>query len=135
MGLECRARSQNFTPSGINRRGRVDLWAGAAGVAVRAVDLRQVANIDRVLEGGWSWGGAGRTFRFRHQRMALIAVPADDAAIRGDVLSVMAAEAAGVIVVAEIVGMGLPVQLHFGEGRSAENLLNLRDRIAQLELF
>ena len=41
---------------------------------------------------------------------------ADDFAVGTDMLAVMAAEASVEVVVAEIVGMGLPVQLHLGEG-------------------
>jgi hypothetical protein len=62
--------------------------------------------------------------------VALVAVLADDFAVAGNVLAVMAAEAAIVIVVPEVVGMGLPVQLHLGEGCAFKKLPAPRRRRA-----
>src|SRR5512141_2597438 len=92
-----------------------NLRANSTGVAIRAVDLRQVSDVDRVLELRQVCGGdAGCTFRFRQHRVALITVAANDAAVGADVLAIMTAETSRRVEVAEIVGMRLPVQLHLG---------------------
>jgi len=81
-------------------------------------------------------GGRGdRALSFRHYGVTLVAIFADYAAVGADVLAVMAAEASRVIVVPKIVGMRLPVQLHVRESCAAIDLLNLDDRIADLQLL
>src|ERR1700686_3604283 len=105
----------------------------APGIAICAAYLSQISQIDWMLEcGQCSRGQAGRAFGLGHEGVALVAILADDSAVGADVLAVMAAEATVVVVVPEVVGMRLPVQLHFGEGGTFEDLLNLGDRIANL---
>ena len=112
------------------------LRADSAGVAVGAVDLRKISEIHRVLEGRHRiCGDAGRAFGLRHQGMALVAVFADHLAIGADVLSVVAAETSDGIVVSQVVGVGLPVQLHFRERGAAEDLLNLGHCVANFQLL
>ena len=66
--------------------------------------------------------------------MALVAIAAHDLAVRADVLAIMTAETAVEVVVAEIVGVSLPVQLHFREGRVFEDLLHFGHGVANFQL-
>src|SRR5215469_14952076 len=91
------------------------LRALAPGMTVAAVHLRQVSNIDRMLERQPGYSRGRRTLLLRHHRVTGIAFLRDDLAFRAHVLSVMAAEAAAGVVVAKVGGMGLPFHLHFGE--------------------
>ena len=104
-----------------------NLRTHAARVAVGAVHLRQIADIDGVLE-GWDsvCSEATCAAAFREHRMALVAFPADDFAVGADMLAVVAAEASVEIEVSEIVGMCLPVQLHLRECGALEDLLHFR---------
>src|SRR5208283_6138301 len=105
-------------------------------MTVGAIDLCQISQIDWMLEGwGRCCGCAGRALGFGHEGVALVAVPAHHPAVGANVLPVVAAEAATVVVMAQVVGMSLPIQLHFGECRAPENLLNLGDRVANLQLL
>src|SRR5579864_252760 len=105
-------------------------------MAIRAAYLGQISQIDWVLESGQSCRGqARRAFGLRHQGVALVAILADNSAVGADMLAVMATEATVVVVMPKVVGMRLPVQLHLGEGRAFEDLLNLGDRIANLQLL
>src|SRR5690348_18352868 len=67
--------------------------------------------------------------------MALITVLADDSAIATHVLPVVATEAAIEVVMPQIVGMGLPVHLHFGKLRVLEDLLQFGNGIADFEFL
>ena len=107
------------------------LWADAAGMTIRTPYLGQISQIDWMLESRLCGGGkAGRAVSLGHERVALVAVLADDLAVGGNVLAVMATEASVVIVVPKVVGMGLPVQFHFGECRAAIDCLHFVDGIA-----
>ena len=58
-----------------------------------------------MLEHGWTRGrNGGRTLRFGHQRVALVAFLADDSAVGTHMLSVMAAEAAIEVVMPRLLG-------------------------------
>src|ERR1035437_1796951 len=84
----------------------MELRADSAGMAIRAGHLCQISQIDGMLESGQCSGGqTGRAFGLGHERMALVAVFADDPAIRADMLAIVAAEAAVVVVVPEVVGI------------------------------
>lgn len=83
--------------SGERQQGRYwvgDLGSCSAGMTIGAVDLREISDIDRMLERG---GGVGRCggspFRFRHHRMALVTVSADNASVCAYVLAIVTAEA------------------------------------------
>jgi hypothetical protein len=113
-----------------------DLRADASGVAVGAVDLGPVSQINRMLKHGYGRSGqVGLAFGFRHQGVALVAVFADDASIGADVLAIVAAEAAAEVIVAQVVGMGLPVQLHLWERGALEDLLHFGHGVANFELL
>src|SRR5579864_8615754 len=102
-------------------------------MAIRTAYLGQISQIDWMLEGRLGGGGkAGRPVRLGHECVALVAVLADDLAVGADVLAVMAAKAAVVVVVPQIVGMCLPVQLHLGKRRALKDCLNLGDGAANL---
>src|SRR5580765_5475374 len=105
-------------------------------MAVSAAYLGQVSKIDRMFEGRQSGRRQTvRAFALRQKRMALVAVSADDLSVGTHVLSIVATETSVVVVVSEIIGMGLPVQFHLGERGVFEYLLDLGDRIANLELL
>ena len=96
-------------------------------MAVGAVDLREIADIHGMLKRGWERRGG-----LRHHGVTLVAVFADHASVSADVLAVMAAKTSRIVVVADIVGMCQPVQLHIRKSGAAVELLNFRDRIADL---
>src|SRR5579859_5157737 len=107
-------------------------------MTVGTTHLGQISDVDRVLEGrncGWGCGGSFCAFCLRHDSVALGAVFADYLAVGAGVLAVVAAEASVVVVVAEIVGMRLPVQLHFGERGAPENILDFGDRVTNFKLL
>ncbi len=101
----------------------------AAAMAVGAVNGAQVADIYRVLE---RLVGDGRqlflAFFLRRQGVAGIAILADDFAVSADVVAVMATEASRSIEVTNVVGVRLPVDVHLGEERRAEDSLQLLGR-------
>src|SRR5581483_10922613 len=108
-----------------------------AGVAVGAVDLRKIANVDWMLEHLRVRAGdaGGCAFRLRKHGVALVAIAADDASVSADMLAVMATEASAEVEMSEIIRMGLPVQLHLGESRALEDLLRLGDSVSDFELL
>ena len=107
----------------------------SSGVAVGAVYLRQISDVDRMLEHRWTRRRySGGALRFGHQRVALITILADDSAIATHVLPIMAAEAAIEVVMAQIVGVGLPVHFHFWKLGVLKDLLQFGDRVSNLEL-
>src|SRR4051794_16723360 len=83
----------------------------------------------------WRRCQAGATFFLSHDGVADIAIFAYHLSFRAYMLTIMAAKASVEIEVAQIVGVGLPVQLHLGEGGSAEDLLNLFHRVTNFELL
>ena len=114
----------------------VCLRTHSAGVAVGAVDLGQVSDVDRMLEGGRCRGGdTGRAFGLGHQSVALVAVPAHNLAISAHVLAVVTPKAAAEVKVSHVVGVSLPVELHFGEGSALENLPYFGDSVANFQLL
>jgi hypothetical protein len=66
--------------------------------------------------------------------MANTAILPDHFPVRTQVLAVVATETAIGIEMAEIVGMGLPIQFHLRKSCPAEDLLHLIDRIADFNL-
>ena len=70
-----------------------------------------------------------------HERVALVTITAQNPAVRAYVLSVVTAEASAEIVMAQIVGMRLPVHLHLGEGGALENLLHFSNGVANFQLL
>src|SRR5689334_23373726 len=109
----------------------VVLGADAAGVAVAAVGGADVAQIHRVLErNSFNGRGLGAAFLLGENGVADGAILADDFAVGAHVLAVVAAEAPGKVEVANVVGVSLPVNLHFGEGRGAIDALQLSDGVA-----
>src|ERR1019366_2034634 len=100
----------------------------ASAVAIGAVHGGQIAEVNRVLENlGWQRGDLRPTFLLIHHRMAGVAIFADDFAILADVIAIVAAEAALIIEMANVVGMGLPVYLHGGKERGAVDALQFDD--------
>lgn len=106
-------------------------------MAVGTSDLRQIADVDRMLEvGGGAHNSAGRSsLGLGHEGVALVAVAAHHSTVSADVLTVMAAEAPAVIEVAEIIEMRLPVQLHLRECGVFEDLLDFADSVANFQLL
>lgn len=106
-------------------------------MAIGAIHLRQFSDVDRMLKvsRGQCGGKGGRTFGLRQHRVALVAIAADHTAICTDVLPVVAAETSRRIKVSKIVGMRLPVQLHFRERGPLEDLLHFGDRVANFQLL
>src|SRR5512146_1499389 len=114
-----------------------NLRAYASGVAIGAIDLGHVAEIDRVLK----LHAFRRSLyffsilRLRQQGVAGIAVLADDLAILAHVVAVMAAKTTLEIEVADIVRMGLPAHLHLRKDAAAEDALEFGDHCLNLRLF
>src|SRR5215472_4457889 len=81
------------------------LRALASGMAVAAVHLRQISDIDGMLERQPGHSRRRHTLLLRHHSVTGIAFLRDDLAFRTHVLSVMAAEAAAEVEVAQVVGM------------------------------
>src|ERR1035441_5483631 len=105
-------------------------------VTIGTAHLRQISQIDRMFETRHGCGGKARcAIGLRQQRVALVAILADDFAVGADVLAVVTAEASGIVEVPQVVGMRLPVQLHFGKRSSFEDLLNLSHGVANLQLL
>src|SRR5205823_3424315 len=110
----------------LHHRGKVvktqALGADPAAVAVVAADLGEIAEIDWMLEVDLLQGRSGHaTFLLLGEGVASVAILADHFAILAYVLPIMAAETSAGVEMAEVVGMGLPVQLHFREGGAAKN--------------
>ena len=99
------------------------LRAHSAVVAVTAIYLRHVAKIHRMLEaqllGNRFWNAA---FFLAKHGVAGVALLGDHLSICAHVLSIVTAEASVEIKMPDVIGMGLPVQLHLREGCSAENI-------------
>src|SRR4051795_9407679 len=86
-------------------------------MAIGTIDASQIADIDRMLE------GRVRGVRLRKNGVADLAVFADLLPVFADVLVVVAAEAAHRREMPEVVGMGAPVDAHFGEADGPEDFL------------
>src|SRR6478672_3164745 len=80
-------------------------------------------------------GSSRRALGVRHYRVALVAILTNDSAVAAHMLAVVAAEAAIEVIMAEIIGMGLPVKLHLGEGGVLENLLEFGDGVTDFQLL
>src|SRR5271157_3509099 len=96
----------------------VVLRSDSPGVAVGAIDRRQIANVDGMFERlRLHLCQMRSTFLLIEKRVAGIAVLADDPAVLADMIAIVTAEAARIIHVPDVVRMGLPVDLHRGEKR------------------
>src|SRR5271157_3615580 len=100
------------------------LWSNSSAVAVGTVHCGQVADVHRVLEGlGRKGGDLGATLLLLDHRMARVAILADRLAFLAHVVVIVAAEAALIVHVPDVVGMGLPGHLHGGKERGAIDAL------------
>src|SRR5215467_8481984 len=107
-----------------------------AAVAVAAVDLCHISEINRMFEGDGSWRRQrNRPLILSQNGVAGVAILAHNLAIGADVLTVMTAEAAVEIEMPDVVGMGLPIQLHLGECRALVDGLQFVDGVADLEFL
>src|ERR1035437_7664200 len=102
---------------------KLSLWSDAAVVTVRAVDSREIAKVDRMLEGDPGSGGHERlrAFLLREHGVAGIAIFADGLACLAQMVAVVTAEAAREIKMPDIVGMRAPVDFHLRKDGGAEN--------------
>src|SRR5689334_2176965 len=125
------ADSRANRPAALGMTIVVVLGPHAAGVAVTAVGGADVAQVHRVFERyPRNGGGLGAAFLLGEDGVADGAILADHLSVGAHVLAVVAAEAAGKVEVADIVGVSLPVNLHFREGRGAIDALQLGDGVA-----
>src|SRR5579863_6730321 len=105
-------------------------------MAVAAIHLGEVTDVYRVLK-------LPRLHRDRssvalllaQNRVAGIALLGNNFPLRAYVLTVVAAEAAAVIEVSDVIGMGLPVQPHLGKGRALIDFLHFIDCAPDVELL
>ena len=99
----------------------VNLLLRTTGVAIRAVDGRHVAKIDRmfelIVENVSAQLDAG--FILTEQVVACVAILGDDFAVFTLVLAVMTTEAALRVKVSDIVWVCAPIDFHFREDRTA----------------
>ena len=86
------------------------------------------SQVNRVLERTGLNVFLRRRRRVVDYRVADVTVIGDNFAGAADVLTVVTAEAAGEIKMADVVRMGLPIRLHLGKKVSLKNTLNFRDR-------
>src|SRR5215467_4109041 len=108
----------------------------APGMAIRAIDCRQVSQVDRMLESrAVSGHDRGRAFLLIKDRVTDGAVLSNDFPVGADVLSVVAPEAALGVVMANIIGICLPVHFHQREEVLLVNVLNFADRGLDRVLF
>src|SRR5581483_9505045 len=115
---------------------KTSLQAPSPVVAVAAAHLCQVADVHGMLK----WRPADRRARnrpllLRKHGVAGIAILGHHLAFGANMLPVMAAEAAGKVEVANVVGVRLPVKLHFREGRAAVDALDFFYCVADLQLL
>ena len=97
-------------------------------MAIGAVRRGQVSDVNRVFEGlGWQRGDLRATFLLLQHGMAGVAILTDDLAVFAHVVAIMAAEAALVVHVPDVVGMRLPVHLHVGEESGGVDALQFGD--------
>jgi len=112
------------------------LGTRAAGVAVAAGDLSQIANIDRVLKFVFFLGYyANRPFLLAENRMAGFAIFRNHLSVAAYVLAIVAAKASGEVKMANVIGMCLPIHLHFREHCALVDSLHLVNRVSNLKLF
>src|SRR5580704_12488610 len=105
-------------------------------MAIAAVYLCEVSQIDRVLEADLlDRRHADAALLLAEHAVAGLAVLGHHCSVGANVLAVMATETTVEVEVTDIVGMGLPVQLHLGEGRIPINSLQLVDRITDFKLL
>src|SRR5581483_12520230 len=106
------------------------LRTGPAGVTIAATHLGEVSDVHGVLKPLLPLGeNADSVFLLFQHGVAAVTVFRHRSAIRAEVLSIMAAEASIEIKMADVGGVGLPVQLHFRKSRAAEDTLRFVDRV------
>src|SRR5664279_1467346 len=104
------------------------LRSDAPGMAVSTIDAREVANIHRMFERLRLHLRQMRcTLLLIEQRVARVAVLADDLAVLADVVAIVTAETAWIEHVPDIVGMGLPIHFHVWEEGGFVDALQLGD--------
>jgi hypothetical protein len=103
-------------------------------VTIGAVHGTQVAQVYWVLERGRLCRSGQRHFGFAllQDDVTGIAVFADDLAIGAGVLTVVTAEASLVVEVSHVVGVRLPIQVHFWKRSRPEDLLQFRDGLVDV---
>ena len=112
------------------------LRAHSPGVAVAAIDLGHVAEIDGMLEAELLGDGLRHAaFFLTENGVTGVAFLGDDFALGADMLSIVTAEASVEVEVPDVVGMSLPVQLHFRKRGPAEDVLQFVDGVANLQGF
>src|SRR5919112_3711487 len=111
------------------------LEGARVAVARRAVHPREVADVYGVAELAVLNGDGRAAPGLVEDGVANVALVADDAPVVGLVLAVVAAEAALIIEVAQVVGVRLPVGLHLGEVVGLVDALHLRDGRAHRVAF
>src|SRR5215472_1998428 len=105
-------------------------------MAIAAVDLGEVAQIDGVLKAGFGHGcQVHSTLNLAEYRVAGIALLGQHLAVRADMLAIVTAEAAIEVEMPDVVGMGLPVQLHLRKRCLPVDALQFSNRVANLEGF
>ena len=116
-------------------------------MAINALEFCQVAQIDRVCEGPASFVARGAieprqlaevygmfersvlcgcdrpVYGLIERRVADVTISANDFACAADMLAVMATETARVVVVADVVRVSAPVNLHFRKDEGLKNAL------------